>query len=99
MFLYILFFGLLTYLIFKSTQKPDKFPPGPPKLPVIGSLPYLSRTGSFAHTIIKIVNKYGPVTGFFLGNKPIIIVADYAILKGKQNIAKSYQSRNSNILV
>ena len=83
MFLYVIFFGLLAYLIYKSTQKPEKFPLGPPKLPLVGSFPYLGKTGSFAHSIIEVVKKYGPVTGIFLGNKPAVFVADYDILKGK----------------
>jgi len=86
MFLYFLFFGLLAYLIYKSSRKPEKFPPGPPKLPLIGSLPYLGTTGSFAHSIIEVVQKYGPVAGIFLGSKPAVFVADFDILKGKKLI-------------
>ena len=33
---------LLLLLIYKSTRKPEKFPPGPPRLPIIGSLPYIA---------------------------------------------------------
>ena len=32
---------LLVFLIYKSTRKPKNFPPGPPRLPVVGSLPYM----------------------------------------------------------
>ena len=83
MFLYVLFFGLLVYLIYKSSRKPEKFPPGPPKLPLVGSLPYLGKTGSFAHITMAVVKKYGPVTGLYFGSKPAVIIADFDILKGK----------------
>ena len=82
MILYIIFFALLGYFFYKGTRKPEKFPPGPPKLPMIGSLPFLSKTGSFSHTMIMMAKKYGPVSGIFLGSKPTVIVADYNILKG-----------------
>ena len=34
--------ALLLLLIYKSTTKPKSFPPGPPRLPIIGSLPYIA---------------------------------------------------------
>ena len=34
-------FVLLILLTYKGTKKPEHFPPGPPRLPVIGSLPYI----------------------------------------------------------
>ena len=33
---------LFVLFIFKSTRKPSRFPPGPPRLPLIGSLPYIA---------------------------------------------------------
>ena len=33
--------ALLILLTYKGTKKPKRFPPGPPRLPVIGSLPYI----------------------------------------------------------
>ena len=33
---------LLLILIYKGTKKPRKFPPGPPRLPIVGSLPYMA---------------------------------------------------------
>ena len=35
----VLLIGLLLY---KGTRKPKRFPPGPPRLPVVGSLPYMA---------------------------------------------------------
>ena len=91
MFLYVVIFALLAYLAYKSSRKPDRFPPGPPKLPIVGSLPYLGKTGSFAHIIINVAKEYGPVSGIFLGKKPAVIIADYDILKG--NLTANYSDR------
>ena len=33
---------LFILLLYKGTKKPKKFPPGPPRLPVVGSLPYIA---------------------------------------------------------
>ena len=84
MFLYLVFFTLIAYYFYQGTRKPDKFPPGPPKLPVVGSLPFINKKGSFIHSIIYTVEKYGKVSGVFLGRKPVIFIADYNILKGIQ---------------
>ena len=83
MLLYIVFFALLIYLVAKSFRKPERFPPGPPKLPIVGSMPYLSKTGSLLHVIKEAVEQYGPIVGIYLGSKPTIFVADYNMLKGK----------------
>jgi len=84
MFLYILFATLICYLFFKSTRKPEKFPPGPPKLPLVGSVPFVGVKGSFLHTMKYVVEKYGPVSGIFMGSKPALIISDFNILKGKK---------------
>ena len=33
---------ILLLVLYKSTKKPNRFPPGPPRLPIIGSLPYIN---------------------------------------------------------
>lgn len=35
-------FIFILLLIYKGTKKPNRFPPGPPRLPIIGSLPYIN---------------------------------------------------------
>jgi hypothetical protein len=82
MYLYIVFFTLFAYWFLSKFQKHTKFPPGPPKLPILGSLPFLGTKGSFLHTMKSLSEKYGPVVGIYLGSKPVVIISDYAILKG-----------------
>jgi hypothetical protein len=36
---------LLAAWFFLRSRKPNNFPPGPPRLPVIGSLPYIVTSG------------------------------------------------------
>ena len=42
MLIVIIGLSVVLLLIFKSTRKPKKFPPGPPRLPIVGSLPYMA---------------------------------------------------------
>jgi hypothetical protein len=50
---------ILLLFAYKSTKKPNRFPPGPPRLPVIGSLPYItvkiksSNTPSLMHGMLQ----------------------------------------------
>ena len=39
---------LIALLLYKSTRKPKCFPPGPPRLPVVGSLLYMAARGNYA---------------------------------------------------
>ena len=32
---------LIFFILYSGTKKPKHFPPGPPRLPVVGSLPYM----------------------------------------------------------
>ena len=82
MFLYFVLAALAAYWFYLNSRKPEKFPAGPPKLPVVGSMPFMGRHGSFLHVVKNAVEKYGPVTGFFMGSKPAVIVADFNTLKG-----------------
>ena len=49
----IIFFLLWIYF---RTKKPKNFPPGPPRLPLIGSIPYLASSGGIMKGIIAQVN-------------------------------------------
>jgi hypothetical protein len=83
MYLFIISFTLFVYWLFLRTRKPKNFPPGPPRLPVVGSFPFIDVKGSFVQTMRYAADKYGPITGIFLGNMPAVIISDYSIIKGK----------------
>ena len=61
-------------------EKPAGFPPGPPRIPLAGSVPFLRGIG-----VEKIVNSdvasYGPVTGLFAGMYPMVMVNDWKLAK------------------
>ena len=86
-----LFISVLLVLLpiwwYLNTKKPDKFPPGPPRYPLIGSLPFMLRKGSeqtekcFMHGILHNIEEYGKLVGFYMGSKPFVVVGDYDIMK------------------
>ena len=67
---------------YRRTQKPNGFPPGPPRWPLIGSLPYISgKHNNLLLGLRGVIKKYGPVVGYHVGSTPIVLVADFDILK------------------
>ena len=78
---------LFTLWYYVNTKKPDKFPPGPPRYPLIGSLPFMLRKGSsrteksFMHGILHNIEQYGKVVGFYMGSKKFVVIGDYDIMK------------------
>ena len=53
---------LLFKWIISLLQKPPLFPPGPPSVPVLGSLPFLPGRG-VEKFVSEYVSSFGPVTG------------------------------------
>ena len=55
---------------------------GPLKLPFVGSLPYFYKRNSLIHNIKNMVEEHGPISGFFMGSKKVVVIADLDMLKG-----------------
>jgi len=75
---------VLVFLIwfYKRTQKPKRFPPGPPRWPIVGSLPYIS--GKHNNLLLGLrapVKKFGPILGYYIGTTPIVLISDFDVLK------------------
>ena len=79
-FLVVFVAVLIVIWIYKQTRKPAKFPPGPPRLPILGSLPFLvgsKKRSSPLSGIDDNIKKYGPVFGFYFGQAPAVVLADF----------------------
>ena len=84
MFLWIVFVVLVAVWLFKATRKPDNFPPGPPRLPLVGGLPFMIGSGdqpSLLAGLEQNVKKFGTVFGFYFGRTPAVVLADYDLVK------------------
>ena len=57
-----------------------RFPPGPPSLPVVGSLPFLPGTGT-EKFVSDHVTSYGPVTGLKAGSYYVAMINDWRLAK------------------
>ncbi|CAB4066582.1 CYP2J [Lepeophtheirus salmonis] len=75
----ILILCILIYLG-KSYRRKSKFPPGPPNLPIVGTLPYMNGIGSNALTDPKF-GKYGDLYSLFIGNIHLVVINNYQLAK------------------
>ena len=79
---FVILLSLCFYL-----RTPNKFPPGPIRFPLLGSLSFMfeidpfNKKKSLIHAIFQNVEKYGKVFGFYMGIQPFVVIADYEILK------------------
>ncbi|XP_071452856.1 methyl farnesoate epoxidase-like [Hetaerina americana] len=64
------------------TSKPDKFPPGPPKWPILGNRLQLKSWGHLPHlSMAEAARRYGEVVGLFSGSIPVILVSSLEGIK------------------
>ncbi|KAM3234090.1 hypothetical protein P3L10_019449 [Capsicum annuum] len=77
----ILFFSFLFVLIRQwRNRKQIRLPPGPWRLPIIGSLHHL--TGTLPHrTFRSLAQKYGPLMYLQLGEVPTVVISSPSMAK------------------
>ncbi|KAG9450869.1 hypothetical protein H6P81_010834 [Aristolochia fimbriata] len=69
---------IILLLIFTNRSQKHPWPPGPPKLPMIGNLHQLQKGGPLVHiTLAEMAKQYGKIMTVWFGNKPTIVVSDY----------------------
>lgn len=77
--LLVLALVLLTRELFK---KPTGFPPGPARVPALGSGAVLSFISQLPHVIFSSLGKqYGSIIGMYLFNQPVVILRDYNLIR------------------
>ena len=61
--------AVVVWILLKHFYLSFRFPPGLPRLPVVGTIPFLNgETGSrVVLSSVKLIPKYGDVLGFFMG--------------------------------
>lgn len=79
--IYLALFAFSLFWLFRKSRKPAQFPPGPPKLPVVGSLPYLAAGKSGVHVSMRLTEKYGKIWGAYVGSVPMVKIADFDLAK------------------
>lgn len=75
---------LLVLWVIKGSRKPANFPPGPPRVPLLGSVPYLKdkvKPPCIFHSFMNLKKDYGTIVGFYIGNNPTVLVSDYEVVK------------------
>ncbi|XP_042513962.1 cytochrome P450 89A2-like [Macadamia integrifolia] len=74
---------LLVYLVShnKSNQTKFSLPPGPRKLPIIGSFLLLqgSSFSQFEHILNDLRHKYGPIVTLHIGSRPSIFITNHSL--------------------
>ncbi|XP_019258879.1 PREDICTED: premnaspirodiene oxygenase-like [Nicotiana attenuata] len=79
----LMFFPFLFVVVFDKWKKSkqQKLPPGPWRLPFIGSIHHLIR-GRLPHqTLTKLAKKYGPIMYLKLGEVPTIVISSPSMTK------------------
>ena len=78
--LFVFFFVLLGFYLYKSTCYPEGFPPGPTPWPIVGNL-YQFKGKLIPQLFIKYRKKYGDVVGFKLANNNAIMLNSLEVMK------------------
>ena len=76
--------AVLFYLLYQKLYgKYSKLPPGPPSLPIIGSIPFLDREkGNADSTLDKsFYNLYPDMYTLWLGDKPFVVIQNFSLAK------------------
>ena len=65
-------------------RRPPNFPPGLPRLPVVGSSPFLRP--NLYQVIKRNHKKYDGIFSFYLGKTPTVVVTDYNLYKQVRSV-------------
>ncbi|KAH7700677.1 Protein CYP-33C1, partial [Aphelenchoides avenae] len=96
--LVLLFLTVATLLFYNYYWKRRNLPPGPAPLPIFGNALTFSRTSEWEKLFLKWRDDYGDVYTYWMGEKPIVSVANYEkIVETFQKDGDAYAGRISNM--
>ncbi|XP_063909188.1 probable cytochrome P450 304a1 [Zophobas morio] len=75
---------LIFYLYIKAKERPNNFPPGPPRLPIWGSYWFMLKENyNFAHLALEALGKRykTDILGVFLGDFPTVVTFSHELCK------------------
>jgi hypothetical protein len=64
----------------QASIRPKKYPPGPPCIAFLGSLPYLD-VKNLSKSFSDLAKKYGDVFSIFIGTTPVVVVNGWHLIK------------------
>ena len=62
-------FTIIVGFLYYRSRRPHGFPPGPPALPWIGSLPFMSFVDDYLADFMRLRDKYGQIYSIKLGKR------------------------------
>ncbi|XP_018422658.1 PREDICTED: cytochrome P450 2A5-like [Nanorana parkeri] len=69
--------SLIVYFFsWKKKLRSRNLPPGPPTLPLLGTILHMSTT-EMHQSLKKLSKKYGPVLTIYIGNEPMVVLVGY----------------------
>ena len=82
-FVLVFILSVISWIFQKKYGKYNKLPPGPPALPIIGSIPFLNRKkGNADATLHKSFYKlYPDIYTLWLGSKPLLVIQNFNLAK------------------
>lgn len=73
-------FAIFVVYCIKASLRARDFPPGPPCLAFLGSLPYLD-VRNLSKSFNKLTEKYGDIFSVFIGGTPVVVLNSYEVIK------------------
>lgn len=68
--------GLVTYLVITARRRPKGIPPGPPAIPILGSLPFINFK-DLNRECIRLAEVYGDVFSIYFGPRLVIVLNNF----------------------
>jgi len=71
--------AILIVFCIKASIRPSNFPPGPPCIAWLGSLPWLD-VRNLSRSFLNLSQKYGEIFSIFVGTKPVVVLNSWELV-------------------